>query len=169
MRSRRCASRMGLKIRTSRSDAGELTVISWAEIERLRERFFDKVMPVTESGCWLWMASCTPQGYGEFWDGYRVQRAHRWAYFHFVEAQPAELVLDHLCRVRNCVNPAHLEPVLQRTNVLRGECPAAKQARQTHCIHGHELVGDNVYRKPNGARQCVACRRETDRRRPCRP
>lgn len=129
------------------------------------ERFEASYIPEPNSGCWLWLTSATRHGYGEFWDGIRVRRAHRWAYEHFIAPVPAELVLDHKCRVPCCVNPAHLEPVTQRVNVLRGMAPAAIQAKRTHCIHGHELLGENLYIKPNGARQCVPCRRLTDKKR----
>jgi len=69
---------------------------------------------------------------------------------------PAKLQLDHLCRVRNCVNPEHLEPITQRINILRGESFAAKKAAQTHCIHGHEFTPENLYLDRRG-RKCKTC------------
>lgn len=128
-------------------------------------RFMDKVEPEPNTGCWLWAASTTPRGYGEFGQGGKIRRAHKWLYEQTRGHVPVGLVLDHKCRTPSCVNPEHLEPVTQRVNILRGTAPAALQAQQSHCIHGHELAGDNLYTKPNGARQCKACRRETDRRR----
>ena len=72
---------------------------------------------------------------------------------------PKGLQLDHLCRVRDCVNPYHLEAVTQQENILRGESASAKHARKTHCINGHPLSGDNLYLRPDrGDRAGRACR-----------
>jgi hypothetical protein len=70
--------------------------------------------------------------------------------------------LDHLCRNRACINPEHLEPVTAKENILRGESFSAKNARKTHCIHGHELSGDNLRILKHG-RVCLECRRTKDR------
>ncbi len=58
---------------------------------------------------------------------------------------PSGLTLDHLCRVRNCVNPAHLEPVTHRENTLRGDGVTAINARKTSCHRGHPFAGENLY------------------------
>ena len=81
------------------------------------ERFWSHV-DITED-CWLWTAS-TNFGYGQFYAHKRNYRPHRYAYELLVGEVPDGLVLDHLCRVRHCVNPAHLEPVTHRTNINRG-------------------------------------------------
>jgi hypothetical protein len=128
------------------------------------ERFED-MRAIEENGCWPWLGARLPRGYGQFFDGRSVVRAHRWSYEHFRGPIPAGLVLDHRCRNTACVNPYHVEPVTQRENVLRGRAPAALQAQRTHCIHGHALEGEALYVKPNGARQCRICRRATDGRR----
>jgi hypothetical protein len=107
------------------------------------------------NGCWLWQASLDEHGYGQFWYGSALGSAHRFAYEFYKGAIPVGLELDHLCRVHNCVNPAHLEAVSSATNHLRGA-----SARKTHCVHGHPLSGDNLYLHPkNGRRGCVTCRR----------
>lgn len=128
-------------------------------------RFMEKVEFIDPDECWIWVGCRHPRGYGQFWNGDKIVRAHRWIYESLLGPVSTDLVIDHLCRNTSCVNPRHLQEVTQRTNVLRGTAPAAHQARQTHCVHGHELIGENLYMKPNGARQCVPCRRETDRRR----
>jgi len=71
------------------------------------------------------------------------------------------LQLDHLCRNRTCCNPAHLELVTGRENLLRGDTLAAANAAKTHCIQGHPLADDNLYVANNGARTCRTCQRAT--------
>lgn len=70
--------------------------------------------------CWFWTGAISRSGYGNFWTGESYVSAHRWSYEHFVGPIPEGLDLDHLCRVRNCVNPAHLEPVTRQENLRRG-------------------------------------------------
>ena len=124
-------------------------------------RFWRYVNKDGPDGCWIWMASRDSLGYGQINKGRHgegVIRAHRVAYELLVGPIPEGLELDHLCRVRACLNPTHLEPVTHRENVLRGTSPVARLARQTHCIHGHPLSGANLYLRPDtGARQCKAC------------
>lgn len=118
------------------------------------------------NGCWV-----VPVSNAKTHRGYRnveVQggrfRAHVVSYVAHRGQIPDGLVLDHLCRVRNCVNPAHLEPVTNRENILRGDSPSAQNARKTRCIRGHELSGENLYQKPDGNRQCRECQRMHDRK-----
>jgi hypothetical protein len=70
---------------------------------------------------------------------------------------PDGLVIDHLCRVRHCVNPEHLEAVPHRVNTLRGVSYHAERARSATCIRGHALEGDNLYTKADGRRRCRTC------------
>lgn len=119
--------------------------------------------------CWLWTGSLTESGYGRFSIGGRagtVVRAHRFSYEMHVGAIPAGLDLDHLCRVRRCVNPSHLEPVTRRENTLRSPIAApAVNASLTHCIRGHEFTPENTYTPPSrpNSRHCRACRRLRER------
>ena len=110
--------------------------------------------------CWLWMLQLDSRGYGRFWDGTRRPFAHDFAYELLVGPVPDGLELDHLCRVPACVNPAHLEAVTHRVNVLRGVGFMAQQARKTHCKRGHLLAGDNIYDRGGRKRDCRICRRE---------
>lgn len=89
-------------------------------------RFWAKVDIDPPSGCWLWTGAVDEAtGYGRFWTADGLGYAHRIAHELFVGPIPAGLDIDHLCRVRRCVNPAHLEPVTRRENLLRGETLAA--------------------------------------------
>ncbi len=124
------------------------------------ERFWAKVDKTHGHGphgfCWLWTANTMSNGYGQFKLSGRGRGAHRIAYELLVESIPAGLQVDHLCRVRNCVNPAHLEPVSCRENVRRGR-GADYQRSKTHCPTGHEYAGANLYRTADGSRRCRRC------------
>lgn len=129
-----------------------------------QERFWAKVAGPDANGCWLWQ-HCTSHGYGSFVvDGKKI-RAHRYSYERLVGPIPDGLTLDHLCHVKACVNPAHLEPVTQGENVLRGIGCVAQNARKTHCGNGHLLEGDNLlpYDRSRGRRMCKTCRNANQR------
>lgn len=125
-----------------------------------QDRFWSKVARDSDDGCWLWTAGTDSAGYGSFAirteNGWTKRGAHRIAFVELVGPIPDGLELDHLCRVINCVNPAHLEPVEPRTNKLRGIGFSARNARKTSCAHGHTL-GD-AYIEASGARRCRSCR-----------
>lgn len=126
------------------------------------ERFWHYV-EITPS-CWLWTAAIT-DGYGSIHSSYlrRNLRAHRFAYELLVGPIPVGLQLDHLCRVRRCVNPAHLEPVTARENIMRGVGMGARNARRTHCPKGHPYEGDNLLLDKTG-RRCRTCIKDYFRR-----
>lgn len=128
----------------------------------LPARFWSHVHPL-DGGCWLWTAGKTPLGYGRFWwNEHHTRFAHRLAYEALIGPIPHDLHIDHLCRNPPCVNPAHMEPVTPRTNILRGVGFSARYYRRTHCIGGH-LLTDLVQNKlPH--RVCRICHNEAQRR-----
>jgi hypothetical protein len=163
---------------------------------RLPARFWDKVSPEPNTGCWLWTASTTGArkagalGYGRFFPtGSNGVLAHRLAYEVLVAPIPKGLELDHECNQTVCCNPDHLAVVTRTENVQRWwdtkkprgyctkghviegkECRVCVKHRSktttrghykdwTHCKHGHELTGSNLYVTSQGRRQCVPCKR----------
>ena len=132
-------------------------------------RFEFFTIPEPNSGCLIWLGPLNNSGYGQMKTGYksegtrRTYLVHRIAYEHFVGPIPEKMDLDHLCRVRCCVNPAHLEPVTRRENNLRGIGPQvhrARKAAQQYCKRGHQLFGDNMFLNSEGKRACKACRKQ---------
>lgn len=123
------------------------------------ERFWARV---DKSGdCWLWTGSRSGNGYGRLWLNKHMIYAHRFAYELLVGPIPEGLQIDHLCRVRHCVNPAHLEPVTQGVNIRRGR---NWQREKSHCPQGHPYDRENThwYRS---MRYCRACDRARSARR----
>lgn len=112
-------------------------------------------------GCWRWKNFVNPYGYAVI--SYREggertnEMAHRLSYKLFVGDIPEGMVIDHLCRVRDCVNPSHLEVVSQRVNIRRGLTGTGRHKLLSHCSRGHKFTEKNTYIKPNGARNCKSC------------
>lgn len=125
----------------------------------LAQRFAEKVkLGAQAKDCWEWTARRDTGGYGVLKSGRKNRRAHRISYEMFVGPIPEGLQLDHLCRVRHCVNPEHLEPVTLRVNSLRSNGVSAANAKKTHCKRGHPFSGENLLVTKKGTRQCRACR-----------
>lgn len=133
------------------------------------ERFWSRVD--TSGGpasCWPWTGYVDPEsGYGQFWDGTRLVKAHRFA----AAAGRQTGDVDHVCHNqsaclggpdcthRRCCNPAHLELVTHAENVRRGKA-GAREAGRTVCPRGHSYSDPtNTYITPRGSRKCRACRR----------
>jgi hypothetical protein len=118
------------------------------------QRFWAKVAKT--EGCWLWTGAITKRtGYGAF--GMQLGNVNRWhnvlphrfAYELLVGPVPEGLELDHLCFVRRCVRPEHLEPVTAAENHRRA------LARKTHCPKGHP------YDTSTDKRECITCKRQS--------
>lgn len=134
----------------------------------LRERVLSRLIADEETGCLLWPGATNGRGYGRVNAGGGNWRyVHRLMFEWFTGPIPDGMELDHLCRVRNCAAPAHLEAVTHRVNTLRGTAPAARHAQVTHCPYGHEYDEANTYlarsRCGGVARVCRACGRRRKR------
>lgn len=128
----------------------------WPKEGKMIDRFLKFVSPEPNTGCWLWMGGCSQNGYGAFKVNGRQETAHRIAYSLLRGEIPEGLQLDHLCRVRCCVNPDHLEPVTPKENIRRS--PIHSGAK-THCPQGHAYTAENTG-KHAGERFCRKCARK---------
>lgn len=154
-------------------------IISRMPKKSIKERFDRFYFPEPNTGCWLWTGAEISTGYGGMGADGRTKAAHRISYELFVGSIPDGFQIDHLCGVKMCVNPTHLEAVTQSENMRRAierykSAPAhrsvpgrladpAYNSKKTHCKHGHELTGTNVRfhkkkNRPGIARECLACR-----------
>jgi len=137
----------------------------------VEQRFWEKVGPHDDPNvCWLWIG-CSSQrkqgGHGNQRYGHiRVDGAtfqvHRFSYVLHYGTIPEGMTIDHVkargCTSTLCVNPAHLEAVTNKVNILRGDSFSAVEAKQTHCVHGHSFDEENTLY--SGQRFCRACNKE---------
>ena len=129
------------------------------------ERFWPKVNfsgPVSKhrpelGACWLWQGAEIPSGYGYFRGATCNVPVHRWSYEFCVGPIPKGQEIDHLCRVRNCVNPDHLESVIHHINIIRGS--TRKGHHKSSCKNGHLFNQDNTAIRRDGTYACKTCAR----------
>ncbi len=137
----------------------ENTKIQWAAH---RKRFEKHYVQGPDNECWPWLAARLKNGYGAFGKpGGGLITAHRVAYILSHGEISGNLVVDHVCRNRCCVNPAHLEAVTYQENALRG----LKGRLPTCCGRGHEWNSESTRFAKNGRRFCLFCRRIRDKNR----
>lgn len=121
----------------------------------LKARLLSKVVAGPQ-GCWVWTDYISPKGYGRFWDGSRIQLAHRVSYELHRGPITEGLQIDHLCRNRRCIRPDHLEVVTSRENWQRGNSITRALADKAMCPSGHPYNHANT-RMCQGRRYCRAC------------
>ncbi len=127
------------------------------------EWLMTKVDTLTSS-CWLWVGSMYRNGYGKY--GRKGIMAHRIFYTLFREHVPEDMALDHLCKVRRCVNPDHLEIVTLAENIRRGDSLWGLNSRKTHCKRGHEFTLKNTgVQRSDGGRVCRKCKATAESKR----
>ncbi len=118
-----------------------------------KERFLDNVEPIPFSGCHLWKGTVARNGYGRFWVKGIRKMAHRVSWEMENGIIPSGLVINHKCRVRNCVNVKHLEVIDFRTNVLIGIGPTAVNYKKQNCPKCKAGYSIDL----RGHRICLAC------------
>lgn len=128
------------------------------------QRFLSKIQ-YAPTGCWLWTGGKSITGYGHFWNT-TTHIAHRFSFEFYKHKIKNGYQIDHLCRIKSCVNPDHLEVVTPKENVRRS--PNSKRARK-RCKRHHSLMnpdnvridthrrGKSIY-KMRTCRQCDAIR-----------
>ncbi len=110
--------------------------------------------------CWLWTGRIEHKGYGTFGQ----TGAHKISFELANGKVPKGLVLDHICRVRHCVNPDHLRIVTRGQNVLENSVSAcAINKNKTHCSRGHDFKNHGYTYKSSRYpdkihRGCYLCR-----------
>lgn len=126
----------------------------------IAQKFWDRVNLNGPGGCWLWTGHGTPNGYGNFWNGHSQVFAHKWAWVSLRSDIPEGLELDHLCKIRNCVNPDHMEPVTREENIARS---AQTRREKPCCKRGHLFNEENTYwytaKDGSVHRNCKTCMR----------
>jgi len=139
----------------------------------LADHIREKIAPFPETGCWLWTGSHDKDGYGRAYFQKKMKMAHRVCYEFFIGPIPKDKELDHVCRVRCCVNPSHLEPVTHAENMRRSDINTQRVVRsnkerakaRTHCPQGHPYSGANLYIPAGGERRCRICNKHAQQRR----
>lgn len=123
---------------------------------------------VAPNGCWIWTGYVDSAGYVKTTYLGRKDMAHRisWRLVNGDIPKDRRIVIDHLCRVRRCCAPDHLQLVTQSENVRRGRLPELtaamnrdRAASMATCRRGHPYAGDNLGVRPSGKRYCVTCQR----------
>ena len=120
----------------------------------IKDRLLRRLHPEPNTGCWLWEGAQNDEGYGQMYVDGRLEYVHRLSYRLFKGPLPEGWRPDHLCRVRCCGNPDHLEGVTHGENIRRG---FELKAPKTHCPRGHEYTADNIYTNKKGAVHCKTC------------
>ena len=138
-------------------------------LERLWEKSLEMPCPspILKGNCFVWQGRKSTKGYGRICVKSREEQVHRVAYEVFGFVIPEGKQLDHLCRVRACWNPLHLDPVTNKENVLRGVGPTAQFAKRDKCKNGHSFTTDNVIMRTGkrSGRRCLTCRKQWNERR----
>lgn len=117
----------------------------------LSNRYFTKLRSVDD--CWVWTGEVHDRGYGR----YNKKKVHRLAWEFFRGPIPQGLTIDHLCRVKLCCNPDHMDVVPASVNVSRRW--NHEMTSQYTCHRGHQRTEENIYVRPDGRRECLLCKK----------
>ena len=136
-----------------------------AHLQPIRERLERYSIPEPNSGCLLWTAKIDRDGYPRVWLDGKIRGAHRVVYELKNGPIPDGLQIDHLCRVRCCINPDHLEAVTPKANTNRGVSSIVNSGQKKFfcktCGGPLEVVARRNARdgrNPHNERGCRMCR-----------
>lgn len=139
------------------------------------DRLLAKIERIPFSGCWIWMGTTAPGGYGLIGHGKtergnaRMVYTHRVSFEHFVGPILEGKEICHRCDVSSCCNPGHLFSGTHKENIQdmmskqRGD--AYRRGSSPNCPRGHALSGENLHIRPDGRRACRKCRNAASQRR----
>ena len=108
------------------------------------------------SKCIEWNGTISKMGYAVCYKDFKQYRVARLLMLGIYKSIDNNLVIDHICNNRSCVNTAHLQVLTNKQNVLKGSGVTALNLNKTHCKRGHELSGYNLKKRPLG-RSCRKC------------
>ena len=111
-------------------------------------------MPEPNTGCWLWIGGLKPDGYARF---NTRKTGHQMSFEHWIGKVPEGKEIDHICNMRCCVNPKHLQAITHKENIAKSGAWEFNR-KKTNCPKGHPYSGDNLYVLGTN-RQCKICRR----------
>ncbi len=122
------------------------------------------VVPKDPNACWEWTGFRHDDGYGIMGFNNQNYMAHRFVYEYLVGEIPDGLTINHDCRNRACMNPKHLSPMTFEENISLGDFSTNNHnKKKTHCPKGHNYSKENLYFRPDGRRECLICKRESNR------
>ncbi len=132
---------------------------SWGNFSDTQALWASKVSVEPNTGCWLWEACTDTTGYGLIRVNGMLWKAHRLSYVMFVKGSLVPgLHIHHLCEVKSCVNPEHLEQVTPQQNTLASDTPARRNSLKTRCKYGHAFTPENTLISSTGYRRCRECK-----------
>jgi hypothetical protein len=136
---------------------------SRADKPLLNDRLWAQSKQDVTTGCQLWTGTLHKDGYGQIKVNRKTRLAHIVSYELAIGLVGDGLELDHLCRVRRCIQPTHIEPVTNLVNIMRGHSPMAVALLTGFCQRGHEFTPENsIIKSSGGQKQCRACAKMTN-------